>query len=478
MLDVTSKDLELLIKSYNAEAWPKVKKAYDLAKELHAGQKRDSGEDYIVHPLNVAYKLAIMHADESTICAGLLHDTLEDTKYKKEDLVNDFGEDVAEIVDGVTKINKLEFDDEEKADAANIRKIFTSLKDDVRIIIVKLADRLHNMETLGYKAKMKQREIAIETLELYVPIAYNIGAYEIKSKLEDLCLQYLKPTVFEDIREQRRLVVTERQGMLTHMMQDISRILIDNKIRSDITPRNKNIYGLFRKISRGEKIESIDDLMAIKVLVENTRLCYDAKDYIHELYYPVKEKYKDHIKTPKTNGYQSLHTTLFIGENKFIQTRIRTFDMDKIDTYGICANWFFYRENGTQMMEHSLRTDYPVYDMVSLLDKLYPDDIDFVHQLKVEALSDKVFVYMPDGKWMELPKGSCVIDYAYKLNPELANHMIASRVNNVVVPVDHLLNTRDRVEILTDPNGGPNESWEEYAHTSLARRLISEHLKK
>lgn len=303
MNKLTIDDLLNLVKSYNPDEVENIKRAYYYADNLHSGQKRQSGEPYITHPLNVAYILAEMHADRDTVCAGLLHDTLEDTHITKEDISHDFNPEIAALVDGVTKISKLNFSTKQEQNVANTRKIITGITSDVRIIIIKLADRLHNMRTLEYKTEFKQKENSLETMDIFVPLAYYIGAYRIKSELEDLSFRYLKPDIYMSLLEKNKKIEEENKNLLLEMKYKIENILKDNNIPNEIKVRTKNIYGIYKRLHEGEKLSDIHDLFSLKIMVDEINDCYRGLRYVHSLYHPINSKFKDYICNPKTNMY-------------------------------------------------------------------------------------------------------------------------------------------------------------------------------
>lgn len=311
MKNISIENLIEIIKNYNPEEVDIVRKTYEFANELHKGQKRQSGDDYITHPLNVAYILAEMHADRDTVCAGLLHDTLEDTHITKEEIKELFNPTIAQLVDGVTKLAKMNFSSKEEQNLANTRKIITGITEDVRIIIIKLADRLHNMRTLEFKSPFKQKENALETMEIFVPLAYYIGAYRIKSELEDLSLRYLKPDIYKRIEETKLNIEQSSKKCLQEMLYKIKRILEDRNIPNEIKVRTKNIYGIYKRRQEGHNISDIHDLLALKIMVDEIDNCYLALGMIHSIYHPINDKFKDYICNPKTNMYRSLHTTVF-----------------------------------------------------------------------------------------------------------------------------------------------------------------------
>ena len=342
---MTLEDLIKNVKLYDDARINDVIKAYEYASEHHLGQYRQSGEPYINHPLNVAYILSEMHADVDTICAGLLHDTLEDTTATKEDIAENFNKTVANLVEGVTKISKLNFSSKEDQNVANTRKIITGITEDVRIIIIKLADRLHNMRTLQFKSEFKQKENAMETMDIFVPLAYYIGAYRIKSELEDLSLQYLYPDKYKRIEEVKFKIEDDSQRCLQEMLQTINEIMSNNNIPHEIKVRTKNIYGIYKRLEAGHKIADIHDLLSLKIMVDSIANSYQTLGLIHSKYHPINDKFKDYIYNPKTNMYQSLHTTVFGSDDRLVQTQIRTFDMDKIASFGLTAYWDINRGN-------------------------------------------------------------------------------------------------------------------------------------
>ena len=463
------------LSEYNLDEIEIVRKAYDYAANLHLGQMRQSGEPYISHPLNVAYILAEMHADRDTICAGLLHDTLEDTSITKEDISHDFNQNIANLVDGVTKLSKMNFSSKQDQNYANTRKIITGITEDVRIIIIKLADRLHNMRTLEYKSEFKQKENSLETMEIFVPLAYYIGAYRIKSELEDLSLRYLKPDMYKKIEEQKNKIEESSEKCLKEMLYKIKEILNDKFIPNEIKVRTKNIYGIYKRLNAGQKISDIHDLLALKIMVDNIENCYKTLYLIHSKYYPINERFKDYICNPKTNMYQSLHTTVFGPDDKLVQTQIRTFDMDKIASFGLTAYWIQEDGKARDIMQKDLKQKFQFFKSLTEINSMFGDNQDFVNQVKAELFADKVYVYTTKGDILELPKGSTPIDFAYKLGSDIGNTMVGAFVNNKLVPINYVLCNKDRVRIITDDlSFGPREDWIDKVHTSLAKRKIKE----
>ena len=464
-----------IIKEYNECEVEAIKKAYYYAERLHRSQFRQSKEPYITHPLAVAFILAEMHADRDTVCAGLLHDTLEDTTITKEDIAHDFNKDVASLVDGVTKLSKMNFSSKEDLNSANTRKIITGLTTDARIIIIKLADRLHNMRTLEYKSQFKQKENALETMEIFVPLAYYIGAYRIKSELEDLSLKYLKPDIYDKLLVKKKNIESENNVILKDMLYKIKGILEDNDIPYEVKIRTKNIYGIYKNLIQGKKISEIHDLLSLKVMVDTIENCYQTLCIVHKEYNSINKKFKDYIWNPKTNMYRSLHTTIFGPQEKLVQIQIRTFDMDKIASFGLTAYWDYEKGNARIRMQEDLKNKFQFYKSLVEINDMFSDNEEFVKSIKNELFADKIYVYDSFGRIIELPKNSTLIDYAYLNNSEQANIMIGGYVNDNYVPVYHVLNNNDRVKIVTNElTFGPKDDWVNIAQTSLAKRKIKE----
>jgi GTP pyrophosphokinase len=476
---ITLQDLLNKLREYNPEEVEIVKRAYEYADTLHKGQMRQSGEPYISHPLNVAYILAEMHADRDTICAGLLHDTLEDTNITKEDISHDFNQNIAGLVDGVTKLSKMNFSSKQDQNYANTRKIITGITEDVRIIIIKLADRLHNMRTLQFKSEFKQKENALETMEIFVPLAYYIGAYRIKSELEDLSLRYLKPDMYKRIEERKLRLEESSNGCLKEMLYKIETLLNDKNIPNEIKIRTKNIFGIYKRLSEGHKLSDIHDLLALKIMVDEVENCYRTLYLIHNEYHPINDKFKDYICNPKTNMYQSLHTKVFGPDDRLVQTQIRTFDMDKVASFGLTAYWDEQKGKARDVMQDDLKQKFQFFKSLTEINSMFGDNQQFVNQVKTELFSDKVYVYTTKGDIIELPKGSTPIDFAYKIHTDIGNTMIGVFVNDEFVPIDYVLRNKDRVRIVTDElSYGPREDWIDKAQTSLAKRKIKEFNKK
>lgn len=479
MNNITLQDLLDKLREYNPCEVEIVKRAFDYADNLHAGQMRQSGEPYISHPLNVAYILADMHADRDTICAGLLHDTLEDTNITKENIAHDFNQNIANLVDGVTKLSKMNFSSKQDQNYANTRKIITGITEDVRIIIIKLADRLHNMRTLQFKSEFKQKENALETMEIFVPLAYYIGAYRIKSELEDLSLKYLKPDMYRKIEERKLKLEESSAECLKEMLYTIETALNDENIPSVIKIRIKNIYGIYKRLNDGHKLSDIHDLLALKIMVDSVANCYYSLGIIHKEYHPINDKFKDYICNPKTNMYQSLHSTVFGPDDRLVQTQIRTFNMDKVASFGLTAYWDEQKGEARDVMQHDLKQKFQFFKSLTEINAMFGDNQQFVNQVKSELFADKVYIYTTKGDIIELPKGATPIDFAYKINIDIGNTMVGAFVNDEAVPIDYILKNKDRVRIITDElSYGPRENWIDKAQTSFARRQIKEFNRK
>ena len=473
MDNITIEDLIMKVQDYNESGISKVLKAYEMADKLHKGQIRQSGEAYISHPLNVCYILADMNADTDTLCAALLHDTLEDSDITKEEIAKEFNVDVANLVDGVTKLAKMNFSTKQEQNLANTRKIITGITDDVRIIIIKLADRLHNMRTLMFKSPYKQKENALETMDIFVPLAYYIGAYRLKSELEDLSFYYLMPDEYERFEENKQKLEEDSNSCLHEMLYKIESMLNDRNIPNEIKVRTKNIYGIYKRLKEGSKLSDIHDLFALKVMVDEVENCYKSLYLVHKEYHPINNKFKDYICNPKTNMYRSLHTTVFAPDDRLVQVQLRTFDMDKVASFGLATYWDINNNNARSIMQEELRKRYQFFTSLKEIDEMFNDNELFVKQVKEELFSEKVYVYTPKGDVIELPKGSTLIDFAYRI--DVGNIMISAKVNDRDVPVDYVLQNKDRVKIIVDElTYGPREEWASKVQTSSAKKKILE----
>ena len=478
--DITIEDLLEQVKTYNNndEDLKLIKSAYDYAYKKHFGQKRISGDDYITHPLNVAWILTEINADAYAISAALLHDTIEDSDSTKEDIEAHFGSTVALLVDGVTKINKIKFSSETEQIAANQRKILVGLSEDVRVIIIKLADRLHNMRTLYVMSEEKQKRKAKETLEILTPIAHRIGIYKIKSELEDLSLRYLKPDAYYDVVEKLNIKKTARDEAVNKMMSEVSELLTSHNIVHEIKGRSKSIYSIYQKLNKGKKFDDIYDILALRVFVNTEQECYLALGLIHSKYKPVPKRFKDYIAMPKTNLYQSLHTTVFGIDGELFEIQIRTYEMDKIAEYGIASHWS-YKENKDGSIKDVMDQKLQLFRSIIELNDETTSNIDFVDSIKKDVLtSDVIYVYTPKGDVIELPEKSTPVDFAYKVHSEVGDTMVGAIVNDNIVPLNYELKTGDIIKINTNKSSKPSKDWLNFVITSQARNRIKSYYTK
>lgn len=448
--------------------------AYLFAYEKHFGQKRLTGEDYITHPLNVAYILADINADIQTLCAAVLHDTIEDCDVTEEDLEEKFGHEIASLVNGVTKINKLKFTCDNEAVIANHRKILVGLCEDVRILILKLADRLHNMRTIWILSEKSQKANAKETLDILTPIAHRLGMNKIKSELEDLSLRYLKPDVYFSIVEQLNQTRKERDRIVMEMMEDVSKLLDEQGIKHEIKGRAKSIYSIYKKLDKGKKFSDIFDLLALRVFVDTVPECYSSLGIIHAKYKPIPKRFKDYVAMPKTNMYQSLHTTVFGLEGYLFEIQIRTYEMDQIAEHGIASHWS-YKENGSNVkakMQNAMEQKLQFFREIMELKDEKSDEL-FVHNVQEEVLNNTIYVFTPKGDVIELPSGATPIDFAYRVHSGVGDTMVGALVNGNIVSLDYKLNDGDIIKINTNKNSqGPSREWIDMAFTAQAKNKI------
>lgn len=479
---ITLDDLLQAVTSYTKDEQEikLIKDAYHYAEEKHFGVKRLTGEDYIEHPLQVAYILTEINADTETLCAALLHDVLEDCDICKEELEELFGYTVANLVDGVTKINKLNFDSSSNATVATHRKILVGLCEDVRVIIIKLADRLHNMRTIWVHSEEKQKEKARETLEILTPIASRLGMNHIKSELEDLCLRYLKPDIYFSIVEELNQTKTERDNAVKEMMKYVSDILNRNHITHEIKGRAKSIYSIYKKLNKGKKFSEIYDLLALRVFVNTEQECYQALGMIHSKYRPIPKRFKDYIAMPKTNMYQSLHTTVFGYDGYLFEIQIRTYEMDEIAEHGIASHWS-YKEKGSTVanMQNTMEQKLQFFRSIMELNNEELNDEQFMKSVTEDVFNDTIYVFTPKGDVIELPYGSTPIDFAYKVHSGVGDKMVGAIVNNAIVPLDYILQNNDIIKINTNKNSfGPSREWVNMAHTTQAKNKIRSFYRK
>ena len=479
MENITYGDLEKKVLSYTPFDIMKLRRAYDYAKNHHINQVRASGEPYINHPLNVAYVLANMHADMDTIVAGLLHDVVEDTESTLDEIEKKFNKTIRDLVDGVTKMTKLDLSDKKELSALNIRKLIVSLARDPRIIIIKLIDRLHNMRTLEYKSEKKQLKKALETLEIYVPLSYYIGANKIRDELENISFKYLKPSLYGDIKKQREDLKKETREELENVIKELEKIFKKAGIKAKFEIRYKDAYSIYKKLLTKVSFDMIHDMMTIKILVKNKQDCYLALMLIHDKYTPINSHFKDYIARPKTNMYKSIHTTVFGPDNRLLQFQIRTFEMEKVANYGLTSYWFKYKNMARIHMQKDLEDNFQFFKEIKELDSTILDNIEFLNQVKKELFSSNIYVYTTSGEVIELPDGATVIDFAYKIHTDIGNSMVAAIVNTEAVPLDYVLKNQDRVRIITDETAYiPKEEWLDKVVTTSAKNKIMEYIKE
>lgn len=476
-------DLEKEVLSYieNKEDQQLIHRAYLMAYEAHQGQKRKSGEDYIHHPLAVALILAELKSSPSVICAGLLHDVIEDTEITYTDVLEQFGEPIARVVQGVTKLDKMKVQVGEHA-SANYQNLIFSMIDDVTVIFVKLADRLHNMRTLGSMPPHKQERIARETLDILVPIAHRLGIYRVKSELEDLSLRVLDPERYYHIVNRLKEKRENRLEKLNFMTDSLNHILAQNELRFEVKGRIKNIYSIYKKMyQKGKDFEEIYDLSALRILTDTIPNCYAILGYIHSEYTPLPSRIKDYIAMPKPNGYQSLHTTVLSKDGTIYEIQIRTYAMESIAEYGVAAHWT-YKDSlaGTQQNKAKQNQQIKLFQEIKelMLETQEENSTVFIDSLKSDVLSANIYVFTPSGDVVSLPTGSTPIDFAYRVHTKVGDKTSGAKVNDRIVPLGYTLKTGDVVEILTQANGKPKEAWLRIAKTSSARSKIKQYFKK
>lgn len=445
----------------NKKELNKIREAYDYAYLKHQNQYRKTGEAYIYHPLEVAYILTSITADIPCLIAALLHDVVEDTTTKKEEIAEKFGEEVANLVVGITKLSRINFSTDNDYLIEYYKKIIVGMSEDVRVIILKLVDRLHNMRTLYVLPIEKQKEKAKETLEIFTPIAHHLGINRIKSELEDLSLRYLKPEVYYDIVEKLNNNKLERDNAVNEMLNEVKALLKEHNIKHEIKGRSKSIYGIYKKLDTGRKFNDIYDLLALRILVKTEQECYLALGIIHSKYRHLPKRFKDFIAMPKANRYQSLHTTVFGLEGQLFEIQIRTYEMDEIAENGIASHWS-YKEKKTVKEDNLSLTEQKLQFFKSIID-LKEDRLsteEFVSSVKKDLLNNNIYVFTPKGDVIELPKGSTPIDFAYRVHSKIGDSMVGALVNNSIVSLDYELKDDDIVKIITNKNSqGPSKEW-------------------
>jgi GTP diphosphokinase / guanosine-3',5'-bis(diphosphate) 3'-diphosphatase len=453
-----------------------IEAAYDVARAAHTGQYRNSGEPYITHPLAVAKILAEWHMDPQAMIAAILHDVVEDTPTTKGEIAKRFGKAVADLVDGVSKIDRIEFATLQHAQAENFRKMLLAMARDVRVILIKLADRLHNMRTLGSVSASKQQRIARETLDIYAPIANRLGLNALYYELEDLGFRHLHPHRFKVMEKALLKARGNRREVLGKILEGIKARLKEFKVEATVTGREKHIASIYKKMQeKNISFSEVLDIYAFRIIVPDVQSCYLALGALHTLYKPIPGKFKDYIAIPKANGYQSLHTTLFGPYGMPVELQIRTQDMHKIAESGIASHWM-YKASPSDLKEVQLKTHQWLQSLLEIQSES-GDALEFLEHIKVDLFPDEVYVFSPKGKIFSLPKGATPIDFAYSVHTDVGNHCVSARVNGETVPLGKVLRNGDRVEIVTEPEARPNPVWLSYVATGKARSHIRHYLK-
>ena len=452
-----------------------VRKAYEFSAKAHEGQTRLSGEPYVKHPVAVAGVLTSLKTDVTAILAGLLHDTLEDTVATADELQREFGKEVVHLVDGVTKIGKITFRSSEEKQAENFRKMVLSMADDIRVVIIKLADRLHNMRTLEHLKENKRQEIAQETLEIYAPLANRIGIGWVKNELEDLCLKHLKPDVYETLRVSVAKRDEDRQQYIQEVQALVEKALVENGLAGAVYGRPKHLYGIYQKMKQQSiSFDEVYDLTALRIITDTKMNCYALLGVIHSLWRPLPGRFKDYIAIPKSNLYQSLHTTVVGPKGEHVEFQIRTEEMHRVAEYGIAAHWK-YKEQGRVQDKDSKAFGW-LRQFIEWQKDL-PDNRQFMDSVKLELFHDVVYVFTPKGTVKELPKGGTPVDFAYAIHTEVGDHCVGAKVNGKIVPLRHELTSGDTIEILTSSNQTPHRDWLKFVRTSRAKTKIKHWIK-
>ena len=480
------KELIDKIKTYHpSDDFSMVEKAYKLAVEAHKEQKRKSGEPYIIHPLKVTYILAELELDMETITAGILHDIIEDTPYTYEDITHLFGEEIAALVDGVTKLGKLSYTTKEEAQAENYRKMFLAMAKDIRVILIKLADRLHNMRTLNYMTPEKQREKAQETLDIYAPLAHRLGISKIRSEMEDLCFKYLNPDAYFDLAAKIQKKKEERDQFVQSMVQELQTKMNEAGIKGKVYGRTKHFFSIYKKmVNQNKTLDQIYDLFAIRALVDSVKDCYAVLGIVHTAYTPMPGRFKDYIAMPKPNMYQSLHNTLIGPHGQVFEVQIRTWEMHRTSEYGIAAHWKYKEGRANEKSSKAQKSEEAKLAWLRQImewQKDMSDNKEYLDTIKLDLniYSTQVYAFTPQGDVIQLTKDSTPIDFAYMIHSAVGNKMVGARVNNKIVPLDHKIQNGDIVEIITSQNSkGPNRDWLAIVKTAQARTKIKQWFKK
>ena len=464
------------VEAYTSKDLTIIELAYDFAKEAHGNQQRASGDLYFIHVYEVAMILAELKMDVTTIAAGLLHDVLEDTKVTSDELKKEFGEEIYNLVEGVTKIENFHFSSRDEETAENWRKMIIATAKDIRVIIIKLADRLHNMRTLEYLNPERRRDIAYETLTLYAPISHRLGIYNIKNELEDLSFKYLYPDEYNELKTKVDALYISAQSVLKEFIKEVEMLLLKASIEARILYRTKNLYSIFRKMKKYNKpFEEIEDLLGVRIITDTVLNCYAILGLIHSNFKPVSGSFTDYIAMPKPNLYQSLHTTVISHDGTLIEIQIRTEEMHRIAEYGIAAHWRY---------KHGDNFDNEFNEKINLARQWleWMNDVEspreFMEIFKTELDVEEIFVFTPKGDVKALPKGSTPIDFAYHIHTDVGNHCVGARVNSKIVKLDYELKSGDVCEIITRKNASPNKDWLKFVKTQSAKAKIRKYLRE
>ena len=482
--EVLYEDLIQEIRKYHPSSdLSDIERAYKIARDAHEGQKRKSGEPYIIHPLCVAIILAELELDKETIIAGLLHDVVEDTVMTSEDVTREFGAEVALLVDGVTKLTQLNYQhDKIEVQAENLRKMFLAMAKDIRVILIKLADRLHNMRTMQDQRPAKQIEKSRETMEIYAPIAHRLGISKIKVELDDLSMQYLMPDVYQDLVEKINLNKAGREAFIDSIIKEVGMHISNAGIEAEINGRVKHFFSIYRKmVNQNKTLDQIYDIFAVRIIVDTVKDCYAALGVIHEMYKPIPGRFKDYIAMPKPNMYQSLHTTLIASNGQPFEIQIRTYEMHRTAEYGIAAHWKYKEGKSGETGNESEEAKLSWLRQILEWQKEMSDNKEFLSSIKndLNLFSDSVYCFTPSGDVKNLPAGSCPIDFAYSIHSAVGNKMVGARVNGKLVNIDYQIKSGDRIEIITSQNSkGPSRDWLSIVKSTQARNKINQWFKQ
>lgn len=455
-----------------------IMRAFELADKAHKGQKRKSGEEYIIHPVAVAYILAQYKMDTETICAALMHDVIEDTPYTHEDIAREFNETIADLVEGVTKIGKIDYQSKEESQAEYLRKMVMAMSKDIRVILIKLVDRLHNMRTLEYMTKEKQQEKARETLDIYAPIANRLGIQSIKAELEDLSLKYLDPEGYYDLVKKVKARKQVREEYVEQVIKILKEKLDETGISYKVYGRSKHFYSIYRKMKmQHRQFDEIYDLIAVRVIVDTVKDCYAVLGLVHTQWTPIPGRFKDYIAMPKPNMYQSIHTTVIGPNGDPFEIQIRTWEMHRTAEYGIAAHWK-YKEGKTQVKDEHYEKRIAWLRQIMEWQQELDNAGDFLETMKVDILTEEVYVFSPKGEVFELPMGSCPLDFAYRIHSDVGDTCVGAKVNGKIVPLNYKLKNGDIVEVMTSKNSGPSRDWLKFVKSAHARNKIRQYFKR